>query len=214
MDDEHDLTDDEFNNFDWTRWHYEGKHFEARAVSRSEFEALKRFGDYEELPNSILMRIEGDKEFRIYCDDVEKWSFGSFSITAKYKNLQFTALFREVCQPPLDQIRNDNGIEPLSRHCSMAPGMRRKVVRELRASQIKMPVGLRLRTLAAADLRQDGIRFVLDLCAVCNRVEIFVCLDAIRLMSGRQIESIRLDDLPLSAPCLSASEQPRTPWRA
>ena len=76
MDDEHDLTDDEFNNFDWTRWHYEGKHFEARAVSRSEFEALKRFGDYEELPNSILMRIEGDKEFRIYCDDVEKWSFG------------------------------------------------------------------------------------------------------------------------------------------
>ena len=71
-----DLTDDEFNNFDWTRWHYEGKHFEARAVSRSEFEALKRFGDYEELPNSILMRIEGDKEFRIYCDDVEKWSFG------------------------------------------------------------------------------------------------------------------------------------------
>ena len=59
MDDEHDLKDDEFNNFDWTRWHYEGKHFEARAVSRSEFEALKRFGDYEELPNSILMRIEG-----------------------------------------------------------------------------------------------------------------------------------------------------------
>ena len=76
MDDQHDLTDDEFNNFDWKRWHYEGKHFEARAVSRSEFEALKRFGDYEELPNSILMRIEGDKEFRIYCDDVEKWSFG------------------------------------------------------------------------------------------------------------------------------------------
>ena len=28
MDDQHDLTDDEFNNFDWTRWHYEGKHFE------------------------------------------------------------------------------------------------------------------------------------------------------------------------------------------
>ena len=56
MDDQHDLTDDEFNNFDWRRWHYEGKHFEARAVSRSEFEALKRFGDYEELPNSILMR--------------------------------------------------------------------------------------------------------------------------------------------------------------
>ncbi len=50
MDDEHDLTDDEFNNFDWTRWHYEGKRFEARAVSRSELEALERFRDYEELP--------------------------------------------------------------------------------------------------------------------------------------------------------------------
>ena len=36
MDDEHDLTDDEFKKLDWTRWHYEGKHFEARAVSRSE----------------------------------------------------------------------------------------------------------------------------------------------------------------------------------
>ena len=70
------MTDEEFKTFDWTRWHYEGKHFEARAASRGEFEALKRFGDYEELPNSILMRIEGDKEFRIYCDDVEKWSFG------------------------------------------------------------------------------------------------------------------------------------------
>ena len=53
MDDEHGLTEDEFNKFDWAGWYYEGKHFEARAVSRSEFEALKRFGDYEELPNSI-----------------------------------------------------------------------------------------------------------------------------------------------------------------
>jgi hypothetical protein len=43
------MTDDEFETFDWTRWHYEGKHFEAKAVSRGEFEALKRFGDYEEL---------------------------------------------------------------------------------------------------------------------------------------------------------------------
>ena len=45
-------------------------------ASRVEFEALKRFGDYEELRDGTLMRMEGDKEFRIYCEDVEKWSFG------------------------------------------------------------------------------------------------------------------------------------------
>jgi hypothetical protein len=76
MDDEHGLTKDEFNNFDWTRWHYEGKHFEAKAVSQGEFAALLRFGDYEELRDGTLMRIEGDKEFRIYCEDVEGFPFG------------------------------------------------------------------------------------------------------------------------------------------
>jgi hypothetical protein len=76
MDNEHGLTEDEFNNFDWTRWHYEGKHFEAKAVSQGEFEALKRFGDYEELCDGTLMRMEGDKEFRIYCEDVEGCPFG------------------------------------------------------------------------------------------------------------------------------------------
>ena len=54
-------SDDEFKTLDWTRWHYEGKHFEARAVSRGEFEALKRFGDYEELRDGTLMRIEGEQ---------------------------------------------------------------------------------------------------------------------------------------------------------
>jgi hypothetical protein len=43
--------------------------FEAKEVSRSEFEALKRFGDYGELSDGTLMRMEGDKEFRIYCED-------------------------------------------------------------------------------------------------------------------------------------------------
>ena len=33
------------------------------------FEALKRFGDYEELTDGTLMRMEGNKEFRIYCED-------------------------------------------------------------------------------------------------------------------------------------------------
>ena len=76
MDDEHGLTEDEFDKFDWTRWYYEGKHFEAKAASRGEFAALKRFGDYEELRDGTLMRMEGDKEFRIYCEDVEGFPFG------------------------------------------------------------------------------------------------------------------------------------------
>ena len=60
------MTDDEFNKFDSAGWHYEGKRFEAKAVSRGEFEALKRFGDYEKLRDGTLMRIKGEKEFRIY----------------------------------------------------------------------------------------------------------------------------------------------------
>jgi hypothetical protein len=43
----------------------EGKHFEAKGVSRGEFEALKRFGVYKEL--------EGGKEYRIYCEDAKGW---------------------------------------------------------------------------------------------------------------------------------------------
>jgi hypothetical protein len=42
-----------------------------KAESRGELEALKRFGDYEELRDGTLMRVDADKEFRIYCEDVE-----------------------------------------------------------------------------------------------------------------------------------------------
>ena len=45
------------------------EYFEATAVSRGEFEAFKRFGDYEQLTDGTLMRMEGNKEFRIYCED-------------------------------------------------------------------------------------------------------------------------------------------------
>ena len=45
------------------------EYFEAKGVSRGEFEALRRFGDYEELTDGTLMRMEGNKEFRIYCED-------------------------------------------------------------------------------------------------------------------------------------------------
>ena len=45
-------------------------------MPRSEFEALKRFGDYTELQDGTLMRLEGDMEFRIYCEDVEGCPIG------------------------------------------------------------------------------------------------------------------------------------------
>jgi hypothetical protein len=45
------------------------EYFEATGVSRGEFEALKRFGDYEQLSDGTLMRMEGNKEFRIYCEE-------------------------------------------------------------------------------------------------------------------------------------------------
>jgi hypothetical protein len=37
--------------------------FEAKEVSRTEFETLKRFGDYEELSDGTLMRMEGTRNF-------------------------------------------------------------------------------------------------------------------------------------------------------
>jgi hypothetical protein len=45
------------------------EYFEVTGVSRGEFQALKRFGDYEQLSDGTLMRMEGKKEFRIYCED-------------------------------------------------------------------------------------------------------------------------------------------------
>ena len=42
-----------------------GGYFEAQEVSRGEFEALKRFGDYQQLTDGTLMLMEGNKEFRI-----------------------------------------------------------------------------------------------------------------------------------------------------
>ena len=51
------------------------EYFEATAVSQGEFEALKRFGDYQELTDGTLMRTEGIKEYRIYCED-SGWLLG------------------------------------------------------------------------------------------------------------------------------------------
>jgi hypothetical protein len=38
------------------------------------------FGYYEELRDGTLMRIEGDKEFRIYCEDVEGFPLGLITL--------------------------------------------------------------------------------------------------------------------------------------
>jgi hypothetical protein len=45
------------------------EYFETKGVCRGEFEALKRCGDYQELTDGTLMRMKGNKEFRIYCED-------------------------------------------------------------------------------------------------------------------------------------------------
>ena len=45
-------------------------------MTRSELEALKRFGDYAELQDGTLMRVEGEMEFRIYCEDIEGCPIG------------------------------------------------------------------------------------------------------------------------------------------
>jgi hypothetical protein len=71
---------------------YKCKGFELKAVPRSEFEALKRFGDYTELQDGTLMRVEGDKEFRLYCEDVEGCPIGI--VTEGVLNL-----FADLCSP-------------------------------------------------------------------------------------------------------------------
>jgi hypothetical protein len=55
---------------------YKGKHIVLQPVPRGEFEALKRFGDYTERQDGTFMRVEGDTEARIYCEDVEGCPIG------------------------------------------------------------------------------------------------------------------------------------------
>jgi hypothetical protein len=61
------------------------EYFEAKGVSRGEFEALKRFGDYKELADGTLMRVEGNKEFRIYCEDSHHTPKTNFRNTEDWK---------------------------------------------------------------------------------------------------------------------------------
>ena len=77
MDDEHDLTDDEFNNFDWRRWRYEGKHFQARAVSRSEF---KRSNALEIMRNSPIAYSCGLKVIKSFESTAMTWRNGRLAL--------------------------------------------------------------------------------------------------------------------------------------
>ena len=52
------------------------EYFGRKEMSRGDFEALKQFGDYEQLSDGTLMRMEGNQEFRIYCED-SGWGRGT-----------------------------------------------------------------------------------------------------------------------------------------
>jgi hypothetical protein len=81
-------------------------------VSRSELEALKRFPDYEGLSDGTLMRIEGNKEFRIYCHDVEGVPFGV--ITQGFCSM-LSEVYDEILQ------REANHASGLDQHRSLSP---------------------------------------------------------------------------------------------
>ena len=87
---------------------YKCKGFELKAVPRSEFEALKRFGDDTELQDGMLMRVEGDKEFRMYCEDVEGCAIGV--LTGGVLNL-FAELYDDA-HPRLDLFAGLRGLAP------------------------------------------------------------------------------------------------------
>lgn len=48
-----------------------GKYFAIRSVTRSKFEALRRFPDYSKLNDATLSRVEAGMEYRVFADDVE-----------------------------------------------------------------------------------------------------------------------------------------------
>jgi hypothetical protein len=102
-----DLEGFDFKGYDWAHWHYEGKRFEVRAVGRSEFEALRRFGVYEVLGDETLRRMEGDKEYRVFCEDVgTDFPFGL--ITPGYCSMLEEAYDR-IRQEQLEKKAQGNG---------------------------------------------------------------------------------------------------------
>ena len=75
-------------------------------VSRGEFEALKRFGDYEQLSDGTLMRMEGKKEFRIYCED-SGWLLGRNGGRGVFVTSGFSRVLSEANDRVVEKVKKD-----------------------------------------------------------------------------------------------------------
>jgi hypothetical protein len=84
------------------------EYFEATAVSQGEFEALKRFGDYEELSDGTLMRKEGNKEFRIYCED-SGWLRSRSGGRGVFVTSGFSRVLSEANDRVVEKVKRDPG---------------------------------------------------------------------------------------------------------
>jgi hypothetical protein len=82
------------------------EYFEAKGVSRGEFEALKRFGDYKELTDGTLMRMEGNKEFRIYCED-SGWGRGRNGGRGVIVTSGFSRVLSEAHDRVVEKVKKD-----------------------------------------------------------------------------------------------------------
>ena len=82
------------------------EYFEATGVSRGEFEALKRFGDYKELADGTLMRVEGKKEFRIYCED-SGWLTGRNGGRGVVVTSGFCRMLSEAHNRVVEKVKKD-----------------------------------------------------------------------------------------------------------
>ena len=82
------------------------EYFEAKGVSRGEFEALKRFGDYEQLSDGTLMRMEGNKEFRIYCED-SGWLRGTNGGRGVIVTSGFCRVLSEAHNRVVEKVKKD-----------------------------------------------------------------------------------------------------------
>ena len=82
------------------------EYFEAIAVSEGEFEALKRFGDYEQLSDGTLMRMEGKKEFRIYCED-SGWGRGTNGGRGVFVTSGFSRVLSEANDRVVEKVKKD-----------------------------------------------------------------------------------------------------------
>ena len=81
-------------------------YFEAKGVSRGEFVALKRFGDYQELSDGTLMRMEGDKEFRIYGED-SGWLRDTNGGRGVFVTSGFSRVLSEANDRVVEKIKKD-----------------------------------------------------------------------------------------------------------